>query len=108
MMRTIKFLLLTLHVLAGAALAKDDVSKTVAAIFERRCLSCHNSKDKKGGLSLVTQKDLLAGGENGGVIEPGKPAESLLLDYITGDKPAMPKTGAPLPAEEVAAIWGGL
>jgi mono/diheme cytochrome c family protein len=104
MMRTFIFLLLTLYVLAGAAPAEDDFSKTVAAIFERRCLSCHNNKDKKGGLSLVTQKDLRAGGENGAVVAPGKPADSLLLDYITGDKPAMPKTGPPLAVEEVAAI----
>jgi len=104
MMRTIIFLLLTLHVLTGAAPAADDFNKTVAAIFERRCLSCHNNKDKKGGLSLVTQRDLLAGGENGAVVAPGKPAESLLLDYVTGDKPAMPKTGPPLAVEEVAAI----
>src|SRR5262245_52671369 len=103
MMRTIAIGILTLLALIGAAPAEDDVSKA-AAIFERRCLACHNNKDKKGGLSLATQKDLLAGGESGAVVVAGKPAESLLLDYITGNKPAMPKTGPPLSAEEVAAI----
>ena len=35
---------------------------------------------------------------------PGKPDESLLLDYISGDKPEMPKDDKPLSAAEVAAI----
>ena len=46
----------------------------------------------------------VAGGDSGKVIAVGKPAESLLLDYITGDKPEMPKSGPPLAAAEVAAI----
>ncbi len=87
-----------------SAVAADDLSQSVTRVFESRCLSCHNSNGKKGGLSLATHKELLAGGESGPAVVPGKPAESLLLDYISGERPAMPKNGPPLAAEEVAAI----
>ena len=96
-------ILLTLHVLPAVAQA-EDISKTVAAVFERRCLSCHGVGDKKGGLSLATHQQILAGGESGEIVVPGKPVESLILDYISGERPAMPKTGPPLADEEVAAI----
>jgi hypothetical protein len=89
---------------ALSARADDGPSRSATAIFERRCLSCHSASEKKGGLSLATQKEMLAGGENGLVIVPGKPDESLLLDYISGEKPEMPKSGPPLAAAEVAAI----
>ena len=90
-----------LSLLAGAASA---AAPPAASVFERRCVNCHNGAQKKGGLSLASGKDILAGGESGAVVQPGKPAESLLLDYITGDKPEMPKSGPPLTAEEIAAI----
>jgi hypothetical protein len=67
-------------------------------------LSCHSDAQRKGGLSLATRKEMLAGGESGAAVTPGKPDESLLLDYVSGEKPEMPKTGPPLTAEEVAAI----
>jgi hypothetical protein len=84
--------------------ADVDFRRDVAPIFEKRCLSCHNGAEKKGKLSLQTEKEALAGGENGAAIEPGKPEGSLLLDYISGDKPEMPKKGPPLKKEEVALI----
>ena len=91
-------------VLGHAQAAEVDFRRDIAPIFERRCLSCHNGAEKKGKLSLQTEKEALAGGENGAAIEPGKPAASLLLDYISGDKPEMPKKGPPLKKEEVALI----
>jgi hypothetical protein len=90
--------------LSQAQGADVDFRRDIAPIFERRCLSCHNGAEKKGKLSLQTEKEALAGGDNGAAIEPGKPAESLLLDYISGDKPEMPKKGPPLKKEEVALI----
>ncbi len=81
-----------------------DTAIAATAILERRCVSCHDAAGKKGGLSLVSRKELLAGGESGQLVVPGKPAESLLLDYVTGDKPLMPKDGPPLTAEEIAAL----
>src|SRR5687767_13342415 len=78
---------------ASCCAGAEDDAPQVASIFERRCLSCHNSAEKKGGLSLATAKDMLAGGESGAILVSGKPAESLLLDFVTGEKPEMPKSG---------------
>src|SRR6185369_6238244 len=86
--------------------AADDklFRERVAPIFESRCVRCHEGVKPKGGLSLVSIRHLEKGGESGPVVVPGKPDESSLLDYVSGDKPEMPKDGKPLSAEEVAAI----
>ncbi len=89
---------------AASQAADDSTFRAVATILERRCVECHNADEKKGGLSLQTRADLIAGGDSGAAIVPGKTAESVLLDMISGDKPEMPKTGAKLTAEEIAAI----
>ena len=98
-----------LLVIAFAAVvpaAEDDVSfeRSIAPIFAKRCLSCHNASDKKGELSLQTRADLLAGGESGPVVKPSEPQASPLLDAVSGDKPDMPKKGPPLSKDEVAAL----
>src|SRR5688572_19072073 len=90
--------------LIAAAGFGAEPTPPAAAVFERRCVSCHNGTEKKGGLSLASAKDIFAGGESGLILVAGKPGESLILDYITGDKPEMPKSGPPLTAAEVAAI----
>lgn len=86
------------------AQAEDLFRERVALVFERRCVRCHEGAKPKGGLSLSTRKSLLAGGESGPAVVPERPAESLLLDYITGDPPAMPKSGSPLTEAEVQSI----
>ena len=76
----------------------------VAPIFERHCVVCHQGEKPKGGLSLAMAGGLAKGGENGPVVEPGKPDESLLVEVISGDKPAMPKKSRPLSKDDVALI----
>ena len=44
------------------------------------------------------------GGESGPAIVPGQPEASLLLEYVSGEKPEMPKDAPPLAAEQVAAL----
>src|SRR5690242_12429989 len=78
--------------------------KHIAPIFEQHCVSCHGGAKPKGGLSLETARQFTAGGDNGPAIAAGRPDNSLLLDYISGDKPEMPKDAEPLSAEQVAAI----
>ena len=94
---------LSLSLFAAASFAAETVPPAVL-VLERRCVSCHSGAEKKGGLSLASAQEILAGGESGTILIPGKPTESLILDYITGDKPEMPKTGPPLTADDVAAI----
>lgn len=79
----------------------------VAPIFSRRCLSCHNETERKGGLSLLSAKGLAAGGDGGEVVVPGDvEEESTLVELVTpvDGKAAMPKEADPLSGEELAAI----
>ena len=78
--------------------------KSVATVLSKRCLSCHGAKQAKGGLSLATKQAAMAGGESGPAIVPGKPDESLVIAYISGDDPEMPKGGPALAAVQVAAV----
>ncbi|MFM2097327.1 MAG: hypothetical protein RIS70_4451, partial [Planctomycetota bacterium] len=82
----------------------DAFRRTVAPILERRCLSCHNDIDRKGGLSLTSREQLEKGGESGPVVVAKKPDESPLWEQVRGEKPEMPKSGAPLTAAEAEAI----
>ena len=93
-----------LWLIASCAIADDATFPAVAAIFEKRCVECHNADEKKGGLSLQSRADLIAGGDGGTSITVGKPAASVLLDMVSGDKPEMPKKGAKLTAAEVESI----
>jgi hypothetical protein len=72
-----------------AATARFD--RTIAPLLSRRCLSCHNATDKKGGLDLSASGPARAGGKQGVVLVPGKPEESLLWERVeAGEMP--PKT----------------
>jgi hypothetical protein len=95
-----------LAILLTAPARAGDVSfpEQVAPIFEARCIYCHSGTKPKGGLSLVSAADLQKGGESGAVVVAGRPDESLLLVYISGDEPLMPAEGEPLSAAEVLAI----
>ncbi len=85
--------------LAAADLFRDQV----VPVVQRRCLSCHNSVDHKGGFALQSLEEL----SKSGFIEPGNPKESHLLSVLKsqdGKRPLMPKNGEPLKAEEIAAF----
>ncbi|MCE9605771.1 MAG: DUF1549 domain-containing protein [Planctomycetia bacterium] len=99
----------------NAAEPAISFDRDIAPILERRCLECHGAAsttandppETKGGLSLVTRAAALRGGESGPALVPGKPEESLLLEYVLLDKEGralMPKKRAPLKTEEVAAL----
>ncbi|MEO8497092.1 MAG: DUF1549 domain-containing protein, partial [Planctomycetota bacterium] len=91
--------------LLSPVIADDEIfASKVATILERRCVSCHNDNDREGELSLQSDEALRRGGESGAVIDLGNLAASPLLEYISGDKPEMPKEGGPLAVDEVDAI----
>lgn len=91
--------------LAGAA----DSEK--AAFFENRvrpilsahCFECHDAVKQEGGVRLDALEGMLAGGDSGPSIVPGKPEESLLVEAIRYEGYEMPPKG-PLPEEDIAAI----
>jgi mono/diheme cytochrome c family protein len=91
---------------AGAIAADADrlFREQVAPIFEKHCVHCHGASSAKGGLSLTTGEGLRRGGENGPVVEPGKPEESSILEMVSGDEPAMPQKDRPLSKEQVEGL----
>ncbi len=98
---------LTLCMATSIAIADDDMRifhEGVAPLLERRCIGCHGPQMAEGGLSFETHDTLLAGGDSGPPVVPGDPDSSLLLEYVTGDDPAMPAEGDPLAPEEIAVL----
>jgi endonuclease YncB( thermonuclease family) len=82
----------------------DSLFRQAAAVFERHCVRCHQGAKSAGRLALTTAKSALAGGESGLAIMPGKADKSLLVKYISGNAPAMPKEGDRLPPQYVETI----
>jgi len=65
------------------AAQRTFVQTKVLPLLEARCFECHKAgKDPKGGLVLSGRKAMLAGGESGPAIVPGKPGVSLLMEAI--------------------------
>jgi len=91
-------------ILADTSVHAEDLFRNrVAPILGHRCVSCHNSIDRKGDFSMQSRDDVL----DSGFVEPGQPDDSELLQVLIshgGQKPTMPKSGEPLEATEVAAI----
>ncbi|ANW95893.1 hypothetical protein AXE80_06190 [Wenyingzhuangia fucanilytica] len=77
-------------------------------ILEEKCISCHNSSKKKGGLSLETPEAILKGGKNGLAIVAGDLSKSELIHRVNlndHDKKFMPPKGkTPLTKEEIQII----
>ncbi len=102
--------LISLWLICGSAtaaepnVAKESFREQVAPILERHCVRCHNDEDHKGGLSLATGAGARKGGDSGLAIAPGKPVDSLLLTYIEGEKPEMPKNAPALSKADVETI----
>ena len=92
------------HACGGAETDDEFFRQQVAPIFEQHCVACHQGKEPQGGLSLVDAVGLQAGGESGPIVKPGVPGGSLLLEQVSGEKPAMPKNARPLTAEQLDVL----
>ena len=40
-------------------------------LLKSNCFSCHNPEKEKGGLDLTSREAIMAGGDNGKVLQPG-------------------------------------
>ena len=80
----------------------------IRPILSDNCYRCHSiEKGKaKGGLTLDSREGVLKGGEDGPVIKPGDPANSVLIKAISYDDPdlQMPPKGEKLSSEQIAAL----
>ncbi|HET8736691.1 MAG TPA: c-type cytochrome domain-containing protein, partial [Pricia sp.] len=51
----------------------------VFRILDDKCVSCHNPNKQKGELVMTRFDKLIQGGENGPILEPGRPEESEMV-----------------------------
>ncbi len=102
-------ILAAITLLAGAIHAEDAAKpvsyyRQVRPVIQRHCSGCHQPAKAGGNLLLTGYAELLKGGENGASLVAGKPGDSLLIGYISGEKPQMPLNADPLKPEQVALI----
>ena len=64
----------------------------IRPVLVKECYTCHSADAKKlkGGLRLDTRAGVLAGGDSGPAVVPGKVDESLLIDALRHDGLEMP------------------
>jgi hypothetical protein len=84
------------------AAQRVDYAREVRPLFAARCSSCHGEKKQKGNYRLDTREAAL----RGGVIVPGRSADSPLIHHVAGldDDPRMPPSGEPLTAAQVGVL----
>jgi hypothetical protein len=75
---------------------------SIKPLLEDHCFECHGYGTRKGGLSLSSREELLAGGDSGPAIVTGKPEASLLMMAVgySGDEVKMPPSGK-LPNDKI-------
>lgn len=78
--------------------------KQVRPLLAARCYECHGDKKQESGLRLDSRATLVAGSDNGPVVDLAAPAKSLLLGAVeyAGDT-QMPPAGK-LPDGEIAVL----
>jgi len=88
------------------AFSAVDFAHEVVPVLKKYCADCHLGEKKKGGFSMNTRADLLAGSENGKVAEPGKPDGALLLKLLASadEDEWMPPKGDRVPPEQIAVL----
>jgi hypothetical protein len=94
--------------LLSSSVRAVDFSHEIVPLLKKHCAECHAGEKKKGGFSFNTRADLMAGAEDGPVIEGGDPAKSRLLEVVVSkdNDEQMPPKGDRLTAAEVALLEG--
>ncbi len=83
---------------AGADDGSRRFETEVAPLLARRCLGCHDSVSRNGGLDLSGRSAAFAGGVSGNAINAGSAASSLV--WLMAEAESMPKGLAPLSTAE--------
>jgi hypothetical protein len=83
--------------------AEPSFADAILPILTKRCTSCHEGNQKKGGVDLSSY-DLVMGKS---LVVAGSPEKSKLYTSVTGAQPKMPKNGGPLTKAEtdLIAAW---
>jgi len=76
----------------------------IRPLLERACIECHSGDDASGGVRFTDR----AGWADAGVVEPGRPEASRLLDVLRSDDPdermPPPDSGKTVSADEIRDI----
>src|SRR5262245_5889531 len=100
--------LLTAALLTTRLSAADpvDYSRDIKPILTKYCIGCHGPEKQRSGLRLDSAKSLLAGGNSGSILIPGKGDASRLLHAVTGsnDVAIMPPKPPRLAEKEIALL----
>ncbi len=103
MIATARFCLFLLMVSSPCVPAfADDTpvryGQDVVPFLDEYCIACHDDGFETSDLSVHSIEAMLKGGRRGAAIVPGKASESLLIQFLKGEKqPQMPpKTSIPL------------
>ena len=98
-------ILLSLFLVTQAA-AEIDFVHQVMPILKKNCAECHTDGKKKGGLSMNTRAEFLAGGEGGEVAVPGSIEDSYFLELTasTDLDERMPPKGPGVSPEELKIL----
>ena len=95
-----------LFVWAGLA-QEPEFTRDIQPVLQARCYPCHGSQAQMHGLRLDRRENALRGGDSGKpAIVPGKSAESLLIQYVSGQNPkvVMPPVGARLSPQQIQTL----
>src|SRR4051812_27423184 len=86
-MRRFIVLIASLLLVSPSVVAGDEVDyvKQIKPILSARCYACHSALRKKSGLRVDTAAELIAGGDAGPAVLPGKSADSYLISMLTGE-----------------------
>ena len=107
--KIVGFVAVSALMLSASLYAQVDFVTQIKPILEYNCLSCHHTEEAKGGLSLSTKEEALAGSENGDVIVPRDLDNSYIyvlvaLDADDTDRMPPKSEGDPLSEESIALI----
>src|SRR5438876_1486546 len=109
MQRHAILLSIALAILMATAAAPQNPSpvsfyRQIKPILQKRCQGCHQPVTQGGKLVLTTFEAFRAGGSAGPSFVPGKPDESIVMKFIVGNPPNMPKNQKPLEAAQVETL----
>ena len=92
---------------ASTGIAKVSYREEIEPFLKANCGGCHTSAKKTSGFSVEATGELFAGGKKFGakVVLPGKPTESVIVQYLRGKlQPRMPLGGAAVSEKQIKLV----
>jgi hypothetical protein len=85
----------------------DLFERRIRPILTENCFECHGPQKQRGGLRLDSAEALQKGSDNGAVVKPGDPDNSLLIQAVrqTGELKMPPKKKLPPEAVDALTAW---